>query len=221
MTADRSARGDRLVRVVFGAVAVVLVVLAFGLPVWQARLEVLQYPNRQLVLTAYGDRIEGDVDEIAILNHYVGVKVFDMGELAETVLWNPALVAAIALIAVATVLSGWWRRGAIVLLWLIPIGVLIDIQYRLYQMGHTIDPAAPIDVEPFTPWVIGKVAVASNVKTIAWPGEALWCLFGAAALVTLGPMYWGFVKEFVTAGRSDEDGDEAASPADEPASVTG
>ena len=129
--------------------------------------------------------------------------------------------AAIVLIGVATFLSGWWRRGAIVLLWLIPLGVLIDIQFRLNQMGHNMDPAAPIDVEPFTPWVVGKVKVASNVTTIAWPGEALWCLFGAAALVTLGPMYWGFVKEFVTAGRiQDDEADAGASP-DRPAPVTG
>jgi hypothetical protein len=108
----------------------------------------------------------------------------------------------------------------VALLWLIPLGVLADIQFRLYQMGHNMDPAAPFDQEPFTPWVIGKVQVASNVKTIAWPGEALWCLFGAALLVTFGPMYWGFVKEFVTAGRNEPD-DPAVPRKSEPAAVTG
>ena len=220
--AAESTRSDRVVRIVFGAVAAVLVVLAFGLPIWQARLEVLQYPNRQLVLTAYGDRLVGDVKEVEILNHYVGVRVFDMSELAETALWVPVLIAAIGLIGVATFLRGWWRRGAVVLLWLIPIGVLADIQFRLYQMGHNFDPSAAFDQDPFMPWVVGKVAVASNVTTIAWPGEALWCLFGAAALVSFGPMYWGFVKEFVTAGKTDEDGMPAASSqSDEPAAVTG
>jgi len=220
--AVEGTKSDRIVRIVFGAVAAVLVVLALSLPVWQARLEVLQYPNRQLVLTAYGDRLEGDVSEVEILNHYVGVQVFDMSELPETVLWVPALIAAIALVGVATVLGGWWRRGAIARLWLIPVGVLLDIQFRLYQMGHNLDPAAAFDQEPFTPWVVGKVAVASNVTTIAWPGEALWCLFGAAALVTFGPMYWGFVKEFVTAGRTADGGAPAeSSPSDEPAAVAG
>jgi hypothetical protein len=214
-------RSDRIVRIVFGAVAAVLVVLAFSLPVWQARLEVLQYPNRQLVLTAYGDRLEGDVDEVTILNHYVGVKVFNMAELAETVLWIPALIGSILLIGAATFLAGWWRRGAVALLWLIPLGVLADIQFRLYQMGHNMDPAAAFDQEPFTPWVVGRVQVSSNVATIAWPGEALWCLFGAAALITFGPMYWGFVKEFVTAGRTDEGSLGTDSKADEATSVSG
>lgn len=221
MAASRTARSDRVVRVVFGAVAAVLVVLAVRLPVWQARLDVVQYPNRQLVLTAYGDRLEGDVDEIAILNHYVGLKMFDMAELFETRLWIPAVVLALVCVGIVTLMKpGWVRRGAFALLWLIPIGVLIDIQFRLYQLGHSMDPAAPIDTDPFVPWVVGKVHVASNVMTTAWPGEALWCLFGAAALVTLGPMYWGFVKEFVTAGRNDEGDPEAGAPVDEPAAVT-
>lgn len=221
MAADTTTGTDRVVRAVFGAIAAVLVVLAFSLPVWQARLEVLQYPNRQLVLTAYGDRLEGDVKEVQILNHYVGVRVFDMADLDETVLWVPALVGFFVLIGVATFMKGWWRRGAVALMWLIPVGVLADIQFRLYQMGHNFDPAAPFDQEPFTPWVIGKVQVASNVKTIAWPGEALWALFGAALLVSFGPMYWGFVREFITAGRSDDGAVDPKAPADEPAAVTG
>jgi len=71
------------------------------------------------------------------LNHYVGVKVFDMADLDETILWIPALVGSIVLIGVATFLAGWWRRGAVAFLWLIPVGVLADIQFRLYQMVTT------------------------------------------------------------------------------------
>lgn len=215
-------RNDRIARIVFGVLAAVLVVLAFSLPVWQARLDVLQYPNRQLVLTAYGDRLEGDIDELAILNHYVGLEMFDMAELFETVLWVPALaLALLCVVAVTFVKPGWWRRGALAVLWLIPLGVLVDIQFRLYQLGHSMDPAAPIDTDPFVPWVVGKVRVASNVTTTAWPGEALWCLLGAAALVSFGPMYWGFVKEFLTAGTTDDDVSVESSNAGEPAAVTG
>lgn len=220
--AAEGTKSDRIVRIVFGAVAAVLVVLALSLPVWQARLDVLQYPNRQLVLTAYGDRLEGDIDEITILNHYVGLEMFDMSELFETALWIPAVVLALACVVVASLVRpGWWRRGALAILWLIPIGVLVDVQFRLYELGHSMDPAAPIDTDPFVPWVVGKVRVASNVTTTAWPGEALWCLFGAAALMTFGPMYWGFVKEFVTAGKTDDGAPSKASDAGEPAAVAG
>jgi hypothetical protein len=221
-----NSKSDRIVRIVFGAVAALLVLLAAGLPVWQARLEVLQYPNRQLVLTAYGDRLAGDVDEIKILNHYVGLRMFDMSELAETALWIPVIVFAIACVVFVTFARpGWWRRLALIALWLIPVGILADVQFRLYQLGHSMDPSAPFTQEPFIPWAVGKVKVASNVTEIAWPGEALWCLFGAAALVTIGPMYAGFVKEFVTAGKEQPEGSEdlrtTPNPSDSRATVSG
>lgn len=197
------SRGDLIARYALGAVALVLVLLSLRLPVWQARLDVLQYPGRQLVLTAYGDRLEGDVEEVRILNHYVGLKVFDMADLWETVLWVPTvIVAAAAVIAVSLLRRGTWFRRLILLgLWGIPIGVLADVQFRLYQLGHSMDPHAAFRQEPFTPWVIGKVKVASNVTTTAWPGEALWLIAAAALLVTLGPTYAGFIKEFITAGK--------------------
>ena len=149
---------------------------------------------------------------------YVGLRMFDMSELAETTLWIPVIVFAVACVVFVTFARpGWWRRLAIAALWLIPLGILLDIQFRLYQLGHSMDPAAPFTQEPFVPWVVGKVKVASNVTEIAWPGEALWCVFGAAALVTFGPMYAGFVKEFITAGQEQDTGEadeaDAAGPA--------
>ncbi len=157
------------------------------------------------MLTAYGDRLEGDVDEVKILNHYVGLKVFDMADLKETVLWLPTVGACLLLVGLITFLKkGRWRTLALIALWSVPIGVLIDVQIRLYELGHSMDPGAAFRQEPFTPWVVGKVRVAGNVTTTAWPGEALWVIAGAALLLTIGPMYAGFVKEFVTAGKPDE-----------------
>jgi hypothetical protein len=198
---------NRVVRLVFGALAAVLVLAAAGLPVWQARLSVKQYPNRQLVLTAYGTKLTGDVAEIKILNHYVGLKVFDMADLPETVLWYPAIAAALVCVALATLspVKSWWARIGRWGLLVIPLGVLADIQFRLYELGHSMDPNAAFTQPPFVPWVAGSVQVASNVRTTAWPGEALWAVVGAWALVVLGPMYWGFVREFLTAGKGTED----------------
>lgn len=193
----------RVLRLVFGALAAMLVLVAARLPVWQARLSVKQYPNRPLALTAYGNKLTGDVAEIKILNHYVGLKVFDMADLPETKLWIPAIAAGLLCVALATFTrrrSIWDRLGRIGLL-AIPIGVLVDIQFRLWQLGHSMDPAAPFRQPPFIPWVAGSVQVASNVKETAWPGEALWCFGIAWLLIVFGPMYWGFVREFVTAGK--------------------
>jgi hypothetical protein len=199
-------RTQRIARLVVGGIAALLVLAAAGLPVWQARLSVKQYPGRQLALTAYGNRLEGDVAEIKILNHYVGLRVFDMADLPETKLWLPAIAAGLACIALATFTrrkSIWDRLGRIGLL-VIPLGVLAVVQFRLYELGHSMDPNAPFTQPPFIPWVVGSVQVASNVRESAWPGEALWCFFIAWALLVFGPMYAGFIKEFVTAGKTDE-----------------
>jgi hypothetical protein len=199
-------RTQRIVRYVVGALAALLVLAAAALPVWQARLTVKQYPGQQLALTAYGNRLEGDVEEIKILNHYVGLRVFDMADLPETKLWLPAIAIGLVCVALATFArrrSLWDRLGRIGLL-AIPLGVLAVVQLRLYELGHSMDPQAPFRQPPFIPWVAGSVQVASNVRETAWPGEALWCFFLAWALVVLVPMYWGFVEEFITAGRTTE-----------------
>jgi copper chaperone NosL len=203
----RETATDRGVRLAVGALAAAMVVIAAWQPVWQARLSVLQYPTRPLVLTAYPDRLEGDVDEIDILNHYVGLKAFDMAELPETVLWFPTIVAALVAVGIVTFLSkgSWLRRLALLGLWGIPVGVLLVVQYRLYELGHSMDPAAAFRQAPFTPPVVGEAQVASNVATTAWPGEALLLIAGAALLLTIGPAYVGFIREFVTAGRPEEE----------------
>jgi len=197
---------DRVLRLVFGGLAALLVLVAAGLPVWQARLTVKQYPGRQLALAAYGNKLTGDVSEIKILNHYVGLKVFDMADLPETRLWLPAIAIGLLCVGLATFTrrhSVWDRLGRIGLI-AIPIGVLVVVQIRLYELGHSMDPHAPFRQPPFIPWVAGSVQVASNVKETAWPGEALWCFGVAWLLIVFGPMYWGFVREFVTAGKRAE-----------------
>jgi len=192
-------------RVTLGLVAAVLVLLSAGLPVWEARLDVKQYPEGPLVLTAFGDRLQGDVEEVRILNHYVGLKVFDMADLWETALWIPAVVAALGLVVVAVLFP---RRSpgapkpprssigtlARVGLWAIPVGILADVQFRLYQLGHSMDSGAAFRQEPFTPWVVGRVRVASNTVTTAWPGRAVALLLAAAFLMTFGMSLYRFAK---------------------------
>ena len=201
-------RGERIARLALAAVAAVLIVLAARLPVWEARLDVLQYPGRQLVLTAYGDRLVGDVDEVKILNHYVGLRVFDMAELRETVLWLPAIGVGIACVVVAWVIPrrrpgepkparSWLGTLARLGLWAIPVGIVADIQSRLYELGHSMDPGAAFRQPPFTPPVIGKAAVASNVTTTAWPGRAVLYLFVAAFLMTFGMSLYRFGRQLL------------------------
>lgn len=180
-------RSERRVRWVLGAVAVILVLAAAFLPVWQAKLKAPQYP-KGLHLTAWGTKVEGDIAEINELNHYVGMSAFSMDDVPETALWYPAMMLAVIGVIVGSVLA---RRNLVgklarIGLWLVPIGALVDVQYRLYVYGRSMDPKAAIRLDPFIPKVIGSTKVL-NFTTLALPGTGVWCLFGAAFLVMFGP----------------------------------
>ncbi|MFA5892058.1 MAG: NosD domain-containing protein [Actinomycetota bacterium] len=176
---------DRVVRFALGSVALGLVILSFFLPIWHATLSAPQYPNG-LRTTAYGDRIGGDVGEISDLNHYVGMRPVDLDDFPELAAWLPTVVLGAVAVVMATVFTGWPARLARIAIWLIPVGVLSDIQFRLYQYGHTLDPAAPLRLKPFTPWVIGPTKVF-NFTTWSRPGVSLLAILGAAALLSFGP----------------------------------
>jgi copper chaperone NosL len=184
--AKATAREQRGLRIVLGLAAAVLVVLAWKLPIWEARLTAPQYPQG-LSLSASADGVTGDIDEVNDLNHYVGMQAFQASDAPEMALWTPTIVLALVAIAIAVTMPGsLLGRLAKLGLWLIPIGALVDVQYRLYQYGHGVQHDAPIRLEPFTPLVIGPTKVL-NFTTWAYPGLAIWCLIGAAFLVTFAP----------------------------------
>jgi hypothetical protein len=209
---DREPRDLRVARFAIGALATVLILAATAVPVWEARLDVLQYPGQQLVLSAHPHELLGDVEEITILNHYVGLRLFDMADLWETALWWPGVALALIGVVVAAAIPrgrGGRRQlfgtAARAGLWLFPVGILLDIQVRLYQLGHSMNPAAAFRQEPFTPPVIGAAQVSSNVHTTAWPGGAVQVLFGAALLMTFGMSLYVFVKQLLGVGETAED----------------
>jgi hypothetical protein len=175
-------------RVIAGVAAAVLLVLAIPRPVWEARLTAPQYPSG-LSLSAYGDRVEGDVDEITALNHYVGMRPYDPDDLPEMQLWVPTVLAAVGAVIVATVFGRRiWGRLARLFVWSIPFGILAVIQIRLYQYGHDLatEPRPAIDLDPFTPLVVGKTHVI-NFTTLAFPGSAILLILLAAAVLSFGP----------------------------------
>ena len=62
----------RLIRVSCEVVAAALVALASQLPLWSMTMRAPQYP-KGLRLYAYGSGMTGDLRELTILNHYIGI----------------------------------------------------------------------------------------------------------------------------------------------------
>ena len=182
------AIGPVLVRIAAGLAAVALLLLAERMPIWVAQFSAPQYPDG-LDLTAYGNRVEGDMGEILELSHYIGMRPFDVVDMPEMRFWLPVILLGTAAAVLAVVATRpWLRRVACAAVWLIPVGALADVQFRLWQSGHGLDSAAAIRMDPFTPLAIGRTT-QMNFTIWAYPGSALLLIALAAALVTLTPFF--------------------------------
>ena len=176
-------------------IAAVLLVATYFLPLWTMTLNAPQYPEG-LHLTAYGNRMEGDLREINSLNHYVGVKPIEPDSVFELTLFPYVLFATVVLVVVAALFfkPGWPRWLVAVLLWGFPIGMLIDLQYWLYNFGHDRAPSPPYRIPDFTPKVIGGTTVVNfdsdTMVSFGWVTMLL-----AALMVTIGPPIVRFLKD--------------------------
>ena len=117
-----------------------------ALPIWRIELDAAQYPEG-LELLIYSHKLEGDVDIINGLNHYIGMKVLHAEDFIEfTVL--PYLVAGYGLVFMLAGIVG--RRRLLYVLFgafvLFGVVAMIDFWRWLYEYGHDLDPTAPIKV---------------------------------------------------------------------------
>ena len=174
-------RFGRLFRFALAAGAAALVCLSAALPLWTMKMEAPQY-RKGLFLHAYGTGMTGDVRELSILNHYIGMPPITAPDF-ETAIF-PAGVIALAALCLLSPLHRWLRRVAIIASILTPIGILADLQWRLYVFGHTLNPTAPIRLKPFTPLVLGETHMG-NFESHAMVSTGFFCFVAAAFLVAL------------------------------------
>lgn len=165
-------------------VAALLLIPAAFLPVWKITLVAPQYPNG-LSLMIYPGKVTGEIQEVNVLNHYIGMKEISQDEFPEfrfipfLILRFLALAALAALVARMEIGALGWIDFTI-----FGIIMLVDFQHWLYEYGHNLSPSAPITMAPFTPKFIGTTQVA-NFTVESWPaiGAILMGIAGA-----LGPV---------------------------------
>jgi nitrous oxidase accessory protein len=184
MTLVASSRAHRRLPVVAGAaLAALLLAGAFELPIWRMTLEAPQYPQG-LEIVAYGTRVEGDLREINIINHYVGMAEIDEVPAPEMRLYHVGvwLLVALCLAAPLHRVLGWIAVAAVTLM---PLVVLADLQWWLHRFGRNLDPTAPFRLEPFTPLALGvsRIGQFETVATLSW---GLASMLVAAAVLAAG-----------------------------------
>lgn len=158
--------GSRLL-LLLGAAALAAAVF---LPLWKIHLVAPQY-REGLALHIYSHKLVGgnggqDLHEINTLNHYIGMKTLSEADFTEME-WMPFALGTFVLLALRAAVIG--RMASVV-----DLGVLFlyftifslgNFYYRLYTYGHTLDPKAPMEIEPFTPIMIGSQKIANFVQT--------------------------------------------------------
>jgi hypothetical protein len=166
-----------------GVASVAFFVGSFFLPWWRFWLYAPQYPNGlQLVISLTG--MSGDVREIDLLNHYIGMAHLEDAAPAERQLAGFG-VAAIAVLTLGLLLLSGRRLNKIVAIPAIafPVVFLADSFYWLYSFGHRLDPKAPLHIGAFTPQMFGNGRIG-QFETFAQPHVGFWlAVLGVACAI--------------------------------------
>jgi hypothetical protein len=141
---------------------------AFLAPLWNIHMVAPQYPQG-LDLDIYAYTVEGDIQEVNTLNHYIGMARIDRASLTDLD-WIPFALGALIVLTLRVASIGDKRSlvDLFVLFAYFSVFSLGRFYLKLYVFGHNLDPEAPFDVEPFMPAVLGTKQIA-NFTTSAWP----------------------------------------------------
>ncbi len=179
-------RLDYMLPVILLGLAAACLVLSIFLPYWNMTLEAPQYPNGLKVRT-YVNRLEGDVQEIDGLNHYIGMRPLNEAAQLERSL-SIFLIGATALLVVAAMFihSKWAALLALPAV-LYPFIFLADMYYWLRNFGQNLDPTAALSnyIEPFIPTLLGE-GLIGQFKTIATLGPGFYLAALGSILIVAG-----------------------------------
>jgi len=158
------------------AVLIVPLVLSFALPLWNISMKAPQYPMG-LTLDIYLYKVEGGnegqhIQEINTLNHYIGMAPINREQLADLG-WMPFAIGLLILLTLRCAAIGDVRVlvDLAVLSTYVSLFSLGRFLYRMYVLGHNLDPHAPVRVEPFTPAIFGTKQIA-NFTVTSYPRGA-------------------------------------------------
>lgn len=169
--------------------AALLLVISIFLPYWLLSLEAPQFPDG-LDISAYVNRLEGDVVELEGLNHYVGLGSFDDGAVFERSIAVAAVVVLAGLLAASILFHSRWVVLFTAPAIFFPLVFIADLQWWLWRYGHSLDSTAPFAdaVGEFTPPIFGPAEIA-QFDTFALPGPGLILAVVAAATTAAGLWY--------------------------------
>lgn len=175
----------KLLRIIL-AVSLLFLAATFVLPLWDIAIFAPQYPEG-LNLQIWLNRIGGDLRNINILNHYVGMREISPADIPE-LLYFPFLIGGLLLI------------GGIALVWphKVTIGTyfvafssfslfaLYDFWKWEYEYGHNLNLDAPIKVPGmnYQPPLFGSETLL-NITIYSYPAVGGWLMMAAFLTATV------------------------------------
>lgn len=147
--------------------------LHFLYPMWQISMFAPQYPEG-LSVDIYSYKLVGghngnDIAEINELNHYIGMQTIDRAQLADLD-WLPFAFGILTMIGLRVAAIGNVRAliDFVALSMYFGAFSMGRFWYKMYSLGHHLDPKAAFKMEPFTPVMFGTKQVA-NFLTQSYP----------------------------------------------------
>jgi copper chaperone NosL len=162
----------------------VLIVASVFFPYWKMVFFAPQYPEG-LNIIVFPNKLEGEIDIVNGLNHYIGMENFSEENFPEL---NYLIYIMIGLAAI-TLITAILRKKAILygvigLFGILGILGVFDLSTALKKFGTNLDPMAPIKIDPFVPPILGHNTVA-NFVTESMLGYGTYFLIGAFILLLI------------------------------------
>ena len=166
--------------------AAILIIISIFLPYWSLVLHAPQYP-RGLVVHAYINHMDGDVQEIDSLNHYIGMRPLGEAAQLERSISIFAISALALLVLAAVFIHSPWAALLSLPAILLPPVFLADLYFWLNNFGQNLDPHAALSnsVDPFTPTILGE-GLIGQFKTVAYVDFGLLLASAASLLILVG-----------------------------------
>jgi copper chaperone NosL len=168
-------------------VAAILIVVSIFFPWWGMKFYAPQYPEG-LDIIVYPFKLEGQIDIINGLNHYIGMKPFSEEDFPE-LNFLPYIIGAFALFTLLVAILRN-KKALYFLIGTFVIGAVIgiyDIHRWLKAYGTNLDPQAPITVDPFVPPILGENTIANFITNSYFTYGSF--IIAAAFLCMLFPLW--------------------------------
>ena len=159
------------------ATAALLLLTLFLFPMWRITLFAPQYPDGVTMfihINKIGGETPSTIQNINILNHYVGMKYIEPNAIPELKYFPKIILGMVVLgLIAAAVNRRWMFWGWGVLMVLLAAAGLYDFYLWEYDYGHSLSDTAPIKIPgaSFQPPLIGKKDIL-NFVAVSMPHTA-------------------------------------------------